>query len=185
MKPRYVALLAGTFEASGLTVHEILGKSIATADRLADLPRPFQLATFPLASSLTASDVADLARKGKALETASIKAGAAARFWTGVQNTAMNRFDAEEILELAKTQAQALERLDEQTRALQRLGLAGIQLPDLLPALIDIFEAAREVADPSQVVLLPSLATKTASRALEAFIDDCRAHSATRTIWRD
>ena len=64
----YVATLSQKFEESGLTVHEILGKNVATGDRLADLPKTMQLGQFPIRHRLTVALVTELARKGRLLE---------------------------------------------------------------------------------------------------------------------
>ena len=169
----YVATLSQKFEESGLTVHEILGKSVATGDRLADLPKTMQLGQFPIRHRLTVALITELARKGKLLEAAWEKASACSSFWKGVRIVALSRFDAEEIVELAESHASCLERLDEKFRAADRVGITGVKLPDKLSELVSILENALAV-EPSHLTLVPLAATVEASEALRVFLADCQ-----------
>ncbi|HUZ91964.1 MAG TPA: DUF4011 domain-containing protein, partial [Methylocella sp.] len=141
----YIKILSSMFEDSGLTIYELIGKSIATGHRLESLPKALQLAPFPLREGLTAATIKELVNKSSQLEQAWERAANAAPFWTGMGNGAINRFDAEEIFETAENLAQWLEYLDEKLQRAGALGLSELKLPAALPALASIFEAAGAV----------------------------------------
>jgi hypothetical protein len=171
----YIKALSHSFEDSGLTVHEILGKSIATADRLAQLPKALQLAPFPLCQGFSLEVMKTVSRKAGALHDAWQKASGAPPFWAGVQTVTLNRFDAEEILELATTHAQWLTKLDEMLCESEKHNLTEVKLPDRLPELAAAFDKALALKSLLHLALVPKLTTNEMHAAFQTFLNDCRS----------
>ena len=170
----YIKTLAEKFEDSGLTVHEALGKSIATGDRLAALPKAFQLGQFPIRQGLSVDAIKKMGRDGSLLQAAWEKASSANSFWKGVRISALSRFDVDEIFELAEQLAHWFERLDEKLRELKDLGLVEFNLPDDLQSIVEVLESALGVSNPTHAVIAAHIAASDRNKAIRDFLDRCR-----------
>lgn len=175
---RYIEILASAFEDSGLTVHDILGKSLVTGGAIDALPKKLQLAIFPIRQGLSVASISDLAAKGDQLEKAWDRASAAPPFWAAIGRFGFHRFDVDEILDLASELSARYRELDAAARRLQELRISGLDYPAALPALIQASEAARSLGTTPTLSLLPSLLARGTADALKAFADACQQHAA-------
>ncbi len=108
---KYIDLMGRSSGETGLTIHEILGKSIATNDLLSGFP-PEMLERCKVPNSfLTVSGLALLRQLGTRIEDASREAAAAQPHWKATRLLHPERFTIEEACDLASRAAEALDEL--------------------------------------------------------------------------
>lgn len=120
----YIELLTTPFAASGLSVHEILGKSIATSSHLENIPREVLSECDIPESLLNAQGIEHLRSLGVAVEKAARAAAHAAPYWKSTKLVHPERFKVEEACNLALSAARSYRSLSEQRTKLSAYGIA-------------------------------------------------------------
>jgi len=166
----YIATLSRKFEDSGLSLHEILGKSLATSERLAELPKSLQLAQLPVIEGLTLNVIKEIGQRAELLQAAWEKASSASALWKGVQVSSLSRFDVDEIFELAKQLAEWLDRLDIKLREAKGLGLVWADIRNNLPSLVRVLDNALAIGDQQCAAAAARIAAASATKDLRDFI---------------
>lgn len=119
----YIDLITSEFEGSGLSVHAILGKSIATSDRLSELSSDtIQQCSFR-SDSLNRSGLSQLLQFGQHIEAAHQETLGAKACWKGSRLVHPERFTIEEACDLAHRASQETEALERARDALTRWGI--------------------------------------------------------------
>ena len=128
----YIAVLSSHFGQAGLTVHDILGKSIATSDVLLGKPKAL---LSPDLRDITAYDqprIDSLRELGEDVSGAWQAASAAEEYWRGLGIYPINRFLAEQICDCAEAAAVAYQSSAQARQQLVPLAIdPGSGLPDL------------------------------------------------------
>ncbi|PPQ44131.1 DUF4011 domain-containing protein [Rhodopseudomonas palustris] len=171
----YIDLLTTSFGASGMTIHEILSKSIATAPRLDNVS----------SETIERSDIQDeflnkagtgrLVALGEALEKAADQTSAAKGHWRTTALTHADRFTVERACDLAARAAAVFRSLASAREKLVECHIsrdASVQmLPDLLEALRGL---GRLTGDPQ---LYLALLQQGAAETVITFLERCDAHA--------
>lgn len=171
----YIALMGRTFRDTGLTIHDILGKSIATNELLSGFtPETLERCQIP-ASFLTVSGLGLLRQLGTRLEDARREAAGALPFWQATGLLHPERFAIEEACDLATRAAEAFRGL-----AIARDALPHARLPkdaaskDLSSIDVHLKKALHYLEHHASDVLLALLAEGNA-KAAQGFLDRCEA----------
>lgn len=98
----YIELLTTEFDRSGLTVHAILGKSIATSDRLSSIPSETLELCKLRPEMQTATGLAGFAQLGQQIEKAHAETLNAGPSWKDTRLVHPERFIVEEACAIAK-----------------------------------------------------------------------------------
>ena len=112
---RYIAVLSTSFGSTGLTVHDILGKSMAANEILLGKPKELTSRRIPEISAYDETRVESLRRLGIAVEKSWHAANSAESHWQGHTLLHIDRLIVEQTCELAETAATAF-RMGTQTR---------------------------------------------------------------------
>jgi transcription elongation GreA/GreB family factor len=176
---KYIELMSRPFEESGLTIREILGKSIATNPKLASFPAEMLERCKVPKSFLTLSGLALLRQLGTRIVDAYRGAATAQANWNSTKLLNPERFTIEEACDLAKRASEAFSAV-----AGARDGLSDGHLPQAAAvelAEIDahLEQAQRHVQDQGATLLL-NLLREGNGRAAKAFIGRCEAHQRRR-----
>lgn len=174
---QYIQILTTKFEDCGLTVHEIIGKSIITSSVLDALPKELQLAQFPISQELSQEAIRDIAVRGGSLFEAWQKVESFSPLWKGIRKANLNRFDVDEISEIAKRLSSNLAQVHERVSALGNLGLRELAVTEDITPLKDVFEFADKLNGAEEATIAARVAQTSASNELRQFLEDCRNFS--------
>lgn len=119
----YIEILSGPFEKTGFTVYEIFGKSV-TNDAMFDGEwaglRDLRVQEV---STCTRDRIGQLKEAAANWRSAMIEASAAGEHWIGLKLSTMDRFVADEIIELARLASYAYSASAEQRSLLTQYGM--------------------------------------------------------------
>lgn len=169
----YIKLMTTSFEDSGLTIHQIIGASIATSRVLDRLPKEFQFTQFPRAETLSKERIEDIVRQSNGICDAWQKAESSSPLWKGVGKSNLNRFDIDEIAETSQRLAALLTQVHEQLAAAAQSGFAELGLEDDLTPLIEVLDRANDMNGGDGCVVAVRIARSAGSRELKQFLEDC------------
>jgi RecA/RadA recombinase len=168
----YIDLLTLNFGASGMTIHEILGRSIATAPRLEAVPAAIIEQSKISETYLHKAGIGRLRALGEAVEKAAAQAAAAKPHWKATGLTHAERFTVEEACNLAARASEALRTLRATREGLANHGLAFTTSDHDLAALLAALGELEALTDTESGLHLALLA-KDAAAHLAAFIAGC------------
>lgn len=170
----YIDLLTLSFGASGMTIHEILGRSIATASRLEAVPAEIIEQSKIPDAYLHRPGIGRLYSLGEGVEKAAQQAASAKRHWKATGLTHAERFTVEEACNLAARASQAFQALG---AARDRLPDYGIDrdMPDNYLAALEAALGGRATLTETDTGLHLALLAKDAPARLSDFISGCEA----------
>lgn len=173
----YIDLLTLNFGASGMTIHEILSRSIATSPRLDAVPAEIVEQCDVPETYLHKAGIGRLRALGDMVEKTAEQASAAKPHWKATGLTHAERFTVEEACNLAGRASQAFRTL---AAARDLLPHYGIDRDSTEKDLTALFNALRGVAALTETKpgLLLALLTKDAPARMAAFIAGCEACAA-------
>ena len=119
---RYIDAISSRFGKTGLSVHDVLGKSIATNDALSVAPRRLQTPTIRNVETLTQVQIETARERSMALAKAWDTAREAGPYWAGIECTEVSRFIAMELAGLAKDASVAHANADDARQMLSEYG---------------------------------------------------------------
>jgi very-short-patch-repair endonuclease len=174
---KYIDLMARPFEESGLTIREILGKSIATNPNLAGLP-PELLEKCKLPQSLvTLSGLALLRQLGARIAEVHQESADAQPHWKATRLLHPERFTIEEACDLARRASRAVSGVADARDSLADVGLPPqVATQDLLQIAWQLEQAEHHLQTHGADLLINLLSDKNADAA-QLFLnrcDDCR-----------
>ena len=108
---RYIGILASDYGGTGLTVHEVLGRSMKTSHVLDDAPKPLAAPDVPNVAGLDAAARADLATASRELALAWETASSCGASWSGLAMTGADRFTVDRMLDAAAEAARIVDEL--------------------------------------------------------------------------
>lgn len=169
----YIDLIASEFEATGLTVHEILGKSIATSGCLDDVATDVLESCAVPPEKLNVSGFSALMQLGEQLEKAHLATLNAKANWKESRLMYPDRFTVEEACAIARRAAGEARALTDARARLDDWGIDGTATFDDLEALRDQLEICAEHLDRhSQDLLLRVLSDDNAA-SVSVFLNEC------------
>ncbi len=173
----YIDLLTLNFGTSGMTIHEILGRSIATAPRLEAVPAEVIEKSDISDTYLNRAGIGRLRAFGEAVEKAAAQAAAAKPYWKATRLMHAERFTVEEACNLAARASQAFLTLRAEREGLADYGLDRSTSVDFLSALATALHGLTALTD-TDSGLHAALLAKNAAEHLAAFIAGCESCTA-------
>ena len=167
----YTQALSQNFGNSGRTVHDILGKDIATREILNGLPRDIQnvkidgVEQFSPEKMLSIKEASD--RLQQAIETAS----GVQSHWRGFGLRALNIFLVAEITDLAEAASASYTRLAELFEQLNRFGDEFENTPQTVRELKEALQGIKEADLEENAALIESIQTKDNAELVDQFCD--------------
>ena len=170
----YIAIITTSFAESGMTVHEILGKSIATAPRLDGIPADVLSECSIGAESLTKGGLQGLRDRALRVERAYETATEAGDSWRATQLTNADRFVVEDICGIATRGAQLFRRLGQLRDDLSAFGLDRDIRAGALEVLVRLLDATLGFSDQDRAIAVRLLYPQNLNACAE-FVSDCEA----------
>ncbi len=170
---RYVEALSTKFGNAGLTVYEILGRSIATDEALSALPNDIQNLIVEDIDRFSQSDYEQVQEAAERLSAAWDKTTTAENYWRDHSLPHLNKFLVEEVSQLARKAADEYHRADSEHQELCRYGFEGGRREEDLHSLCKTLDALSGHAATVDVGLLRNLADPDDLLAAKKFNADC------------
>ena len=173
----YVAVIAQKFGSSGFTVHEILGKNIATQGLLAELPPEIQKIDFDKVEDMSLSQLQGVTDAAVSVGRSWEAIRGAQGHWIGVRVVNVDKFQVEGICEVARTVADGFRSLSVLEQELNGFGIEESQIDldlDLLKTCLDCVDPPPSIPDAE---LVDRLVDETAIRKIEQFLSECEGFS--------
>ena len=171
----YIELLTLPFASSGLTIHEILGKSIATSPCIEGMPAEVLSGCDIPDSFLNVAGIGRLKALAASVEKAAQGAAQAASYWKTTGLVHAERFTVEEVCNLALNSARACRTLAELRTGLTAHGIKPRTDHETLEALDQALGDLLGLPDGIPRELLVRLLDSEALNRLSAFLSDCDA----------
>ena len=169
----YIELIKAEFGDSQLPVHAILGKSIATNERLTGIP-PEVLDRCELRPEMqTAAGLSILLQLGEQIEKTHGATVAAKASWKETRLVFPDRFTVEEACSLSKRSADLLMALAEAQDALELWGLKPDQDRRVLEKIAELLEGCIEHTRQHSQAFVRDLLTSERAEALASFLKRC------------
>ena len=171
----YVSVIGRKFGNSELSVHEILGKNIATHEILDNLPKEIRDIDFDQIEDMSSSQVQNIISAAESLGRAWGKLKDVGDYWRGLSVENISKFDVEKIRETANAAEKSFHSLSVLEQALNDMGMESSQYEqdlDLLKSCLNGVEltGARPDAD-----LVDRLLDQDSVDHIEQFISGCNA----------
>lgn len=174
---QYIKLLTTIFKDTGMTVYDIIGKSISTSSSLDGLPKELQIKHFPISNGLTQNKIREISDQAKILNNALKKSKEHSSLWASIGHGNLNRFDIDEILLLTKNLSVELERIDELLSSLKDLGLAQLDLSENHEDLKSALQAVTTLKNNQEVAVAIDLAKNRASYSVSNFVNEYKNYA--------
>lgn len=168
----YIDLLTLSFETSGLTIHEILSRSIAAAPRLETVPAEVLEQSDIPETFLHKAGISRLRGFGDGVEKAAQIAARVKPHWKASGLVHAERFTVEEICNLAARAAQSFRSLAQARDALPQYQIQRVASDKVLAALLEALQGLATLKDDENQLHL-DLLRKGAVEILESFIRTC------------
>lgn len=169
----YIGLLTMPFENSGLTIHEILGKNIASAGVLDGIPPDVLDRTEIAESYISRTGISKLQSLSSSTEKAFDLASSSLSYWKGVNLIHADRFTVEEICDLAARAAVVYKTIIALHAELDSYSLNGNENTENLEAILQSLEEACPLArDVSDDILL-ALLQPNCAQEFKSFLARC------------
>jgi hypothetical protein len=169
----YIDLLTLPFGSSGMNVHEILGKSIATSPLLEGIPASVIAEADIPERFLTAAGIGRLRALAGDVEKAARAASKAAPYWKMTGLVHAERFTVEDICNRARAAAQAFRNLASLRNYLPPLGIDPVSDDDDLEMLRAALTKSLDLPEAPSPRLLSLLLEDGKADRLSAFLQDC------------
>ncbi len=175
----YISLITTEFADSGLNVHAILGKSIATNDQLSGIPNETLERCDLRPDMQTASGFSLLLQLGSQVEKAHAQTLTAERNWQDTELLHPDRFVVEEACALAKRASEQSLTLAEARDALEVWAINKAEAGEILERLVPVLDASRDHMQRHPVKFVTDVLAEGRANILGAFLDRCAAMAAT------
>ena len=177
---KYIDLMSRPFAESGLTIHEIIGKSIATNSSLAGVPAEVLEKCKVPQSLLTVSGLALLRQLGSRVTEAHRESAGAQAHWKATALLHPERFTIEEACELAGRASRASSSVADARDSLAHAGLPTQATSGELSQIdVELEQAQRHIETHGPKLLIELLHGDNAQTA-QRFIERCEAHQRKR-----
>ncbi len=170
---RYIELLTVPVEGSGLTVRDVIGKSIATNWKLDGLPRDLIDGCRIPSALKTRSGLLALRQAGAQVEKAYSETASAKPHWNQTGLAHPDRFTIEEACALAARAAQQARELAHARVELERIGLGSDSSVETLKSALKALEGAAGLLSHAPASTLARVLEGDNVRLLESFVTRC------------
>ena len=171
----YVALVTTPFADSGMTVHELIGKSIATNGRLEGLSSETLVRCAIPNDRKRRSGLSLLRQVGEQVEKAHADAASAKPHWKFTQLTHPGRFTVEEACAVAKRAARDCREFAHRRRLMSTIGMMPDTAPENLSDALICLDQAYQCLNTLPAPLLASILMDENASTLEHFIARCES----------
>lgn len=168
----YIDLMTLRFGTSGMTIHEILGRSIATSPRLDDVPKEIIDHSDVPETYLNRAGIERLRALGDMVEQAAERASGAKPHWKATGLTHADRFTVEEACNLAGRASEAFRKLAAARDILPDYGIDRDAAEKDLAALLSALRGLQVLTETGPGLHLRLLSSDASAR-LATFIADC------------
>ena len=172
---RYVDLVSLKYGSTGLTIHQILGRSILTADHLEGTPRPFQVLDVQNVETIDQHQIEEIKAAAKALEEANGQAAGAAAHWRGLRLGPLDRFTVDDLLEQAGNAARLYGEAQSARANLAPIGVPDDASPDSIWRLRDALVALSSPLADEDLALVDALVRGNKVDAFKSFLNECES----------
>ena len=167
----YVNILSKQFGEAGLSVYEVLGKSIATQHFLVPLPIDIQRLDIPNVENLSYSDHMKIRERLKRIEFTWAKSDERTSFWKGHTVQSIDKFSVDKICDTVLLTAKAYRDVEDVGLKLSALGVDATDDPEQLNILKKATDDL-EVIQPDVDVDLVDVVSETGNfRRLQVFLN--------------
>jgi very-short-patch-repair endonuclease len=174
----YIDLIKSEFGDSGLTVHAILGKSIATNDRLSGIANEtLERCDLP-PEMLTASGFSLLLQLGSQIEKAHAETLTAEKHWKDTRLLHPDRFVVEESCDLAKRASEQTLLLAQAREVLESWAINKTETGEVLEELAQALEESSGHMQRHPKTFIADVLAEGRASALAGFLDRCAAMTA-------
>ena len=167
----YTQVLSQKFGNSGLTVHDILGKYIATQEVLKDLPRDIQKVEIDGVEQFTREQLLSIKEASDQLQNATENASIVKPHWRGFGLPALDGFLVDDITDLAETASNAYAKLAEQFESLNKFSSEFENTPRTVEELEKVLQSLEEVDIEETAALIEKIQTKDQAELIDQFCD--------------
>lgn len=177
----YVETISGQFWNTGFTVHEIIGKGIATATVLEGLPKEIQATSSLDISRLDRTSIQEIKDIGERVQAAWEDAGSAEPYWQGIGVRHLDKFKTEELSDLSETASSACRASLTSREKLDEFG-AGLELPsEVIGHIAQTAETLIDLSVVDDAELVARLCDAKNLESARAFFSDCEAAHALKS----
>lgn len=170
----YIDVIAAPFGETGFTVYDILGRCVATNAALETAPRELQSPRITNVERFDRLELEAVGGRAMAMITAWENVREAPTHWSGLRRSAIDRFVAENLAELAATAAQAFVRLAQSESDLERIGFGKEVSADYLPRALNAVEKLLVLTERSNPPLVARVYKTSQTKAFSDFLDRCQ-----------
>ncbi len=174
----YIDLITTEFGDSGLNVHSILGKSIATNDRLSSIANETLERCSLRPEVQTASGFSLLLQLGSQIEKAHVETLAAENNWKDTKLLHPDRFVVDESCALAKRASQQVLTLAQAREALEGWAINKAETGEALEELVQALDEASGHMQRHPKTFVTDVLLEGRANALAAFLDRCAVMTA-------
>jgi transcription elongation GreA/GreB family factor len=171
----YIDLITAEFGESGLTVHAILGKSMATNDRLSRISSEILERCALLPEMQTAAGLSALLHLGSQIERAHAETVAFKPNWKYTRLVYPDRFTVEEACSLAKKASEETIALAQAREDLEQWGISKNEDFEILERLREYLESCGRHLQRHSHRLLLGVLRDDGANMLVSFVDECAA----------
>jgi hypothetical protein len=170
---RYLQVIGAPFGASGLTIHQVLGRNIATGHILeaasAELRRP----EIPDIETLTQSKLDALQTIAGEYEAARADTASRSQVWAGLTKANLDKFSIDHLLELSAQAAQSGVTLLDAMVDLKEASLPADLAPQQVARIAAHMKAVDAAGDRLDVALIARAVRSERVEAMQAFANGC------------
>ena len=167
----YTQALSQKFGNSGLTVHDILGKYIATQEVLNDLPRDIQKVEIDGVEQFSWEKLLSIKEASDRLQNAAEKASSVEPHWKGFGLPALDGFLVDDITDLAETASNSYAKLAEQFESLNKFSSEFENTPRAIDDFEEALQGLEEVDLEENAALIEKIQTKDQAEIIDQFCD--------------
>ena len=175
----YISLITTQFGTSGLNVHAILGKSIATNDQLSNIPNEILESCDLRPEMQTVSGFSLLLQLGSQIEKAHAETLTAERNWQDTGLSHPDRFVVEEACALAQRASEQALTLAQARDALEGWAVNKAENKEVLERLLRALEASKDHMQRHPKNFVTDMLVEGRANVLGAFLDRCAGVAAT------
>lgn len=169
----YIELLTMEFEHSGMTVHEILGKNIATAGFLEGVPPDVLEESEVDEAYLSKSGIAKLRSLSASTEQAFVGIAGAHPYWKGTNLIQADKFVVEEICNLTARAAVSCRQAIALRSELEASSLSGSENTQNLELILQSLEEIERLLEKGLDDVLLALLQPNCAQLFKSFLDRC------------
>ncbi|WMT87483.1 DUF3320 domain-containing protein [Pelagibacterium sp. 26DY04] len=172
----YIEAISAPFGNTGRTVHDVLGKGIATSHRLDGLPREFRDPQIAGLEELSPVDLEMIMQKAEALSKASEAALDTEPYWDGLEVVHLDKFQADDLKRLAEDASGAFAQAAASRSKLPEMKIASDNKTSALRRLFERLDALQVHLGDADHGLVVRVAETATTPALLEFLEQCGAY---------